>query len=119
MTSVSPISSPSRAPRAAPLLRVDALQVSFPTSEGVSRAVDGVSFTIESGETVCLVGESGCGKSMTALSLLRLVPRPGRIESGSSIEFAGESLLTLADEPLRSIRGRRMAMIFQEPMTAL
>jgi oligopeptide/dipeptide ABC transporter ATP-binding protein len=101
------------------LLRVTSLQVSFPAGEGTARAVDGVSFTIDAGETVCLVGESGCGKSMTALSLLRLVPRPGRIESGSSIEFGGESLLSLADEPLRSIRGRRMAMIFQEPMTAL
>ena len=119
MTSASPISPPPLTANGSPLLRVDSLHVSFPSSEGVSRAVDGVSFTIEAGETVCLVGESGCGKSMTALSLLRLVPRPGRIEAGSSITFAGENLLTLADEPLRSIRGRRMAMIFQEPMTAL
>jgi len=119
---VSPISPRPPAPgtpQGSPLLRVQSLQVSFPSNEGVAHAVDGVSFTIQSGETVCLVGESGCGKSVTALSLLRLVPRPGWIDAGSSIEFAGESVLTLANEPLRSIRGRRMAMIFQEPMTAL
>ena len=118
MTSTSPNLARGDAHSTA-LLRVSSLQVSFPADGGVARAVDGVSFTIDAGETVCLVGESGCGKSMTALSLLRLVPRPGRIDAGSSIEFGGESLLSLADEPLRSIRGRRMAMIFQEPMTAL
>ncbi|MES2522913.1 MAG: ABC transporter ATP-binding protein [Gemmatimonadota bacterium] len=119
MTSTSLESPASPAQEGAPLLSVESLQVTFPSAQGVSRAVDGVSFTIAPGETVCLVGESGCGKSMTALSLLRLVPPPGRIDGGSRIEFGGQSLLSLADEPLRSIRGRRMAMIFQEPMTAL
>jgi len=103
-----------------PLLDVHALHVSFPAGGGaIARAVDGVSFTIAHGETVCLVGESGCGKSVTALSLLRLVPPPGRIDSGSGIHFDGLDLLTLPDEQLRRIRGNRMAMIFQEPMTAL
>ncbi|HYW31052.1 MAG TPA: ABC transporter ATP-binding protein [Gemmatimonas sp.] len=119
MTSTSLDSHASTSQPGAPLLSVESLGVSFPSAGGTSRAVDGVSFTIASGETVCLVGESGCGKSMTALSLLRLVPPPGRIDVGSRIEFGGQSLLSLADEPLRSIRGRRMAMIFQEPMTAL
>ena len=119
MTSTSPAATTALVPHGMPLLSVQSLQVNFPTDRGTARAVDGVSFTIAAGETVCLVGESGCGKSMTALALLRLVPRPGRIEADSTIDFAGESILTLADEPLRSIRGRRMAMIFQEPMTAL
>ncbi len=101
------------------LLAVDSLRVSFETTRGVARAVDGVSFTIAAGETVCVVGESGCGKSVTALSLLRLIPAPGRIEVGSAIQFDGANLLTLDDESLRSVRGRRMSMIFQEPMTAL
>ena len=103
-----------------PLLDVHSLHVTFPAGGGaIARAVDGVSFTIAPGETVCLVGESGCGKSVTALSLLRLVPSPGRIEPGSAIRFDGLDLLTLPDEKLRAIRGNRMAMIFQEPMTAL
>jgi oligopeptide/dipeptide ABC transporter ATP-binding protein len=101
------------------LLDVQSLQVAFPGAAGDVRAVDGVSFTVEQGETVCLVGESGCGKSLTALSLLRLVPPPGRIAAGSQIHFDGRDLLTLDEPSLRSIRGRQMAMIFQEPMTAL
>ena len=102
-----------------PLLSVNALRVYFNTPEGVARAVDGVSFTVAAGETVGLVGESGCGKSVTALSLLRLVPPPGRIEPGSSIHFNGKDLGTLPTEELRQMRGNRLAMIFQEPMTAL
>jgi oligopeptide/dipeptide ABC transporter ATP-binding protein len=99
---------------------VQGLHVSFPADGGaVARAVDGVSFTIAHGETVCLVGESGCGKSVTALSLLRLVPPPGRIEPGSAIRFDALDLLALPADELRAIRGNRMAMIFQEPMTAL
>ena len=101
------------------LLSVESLRVTFPAEGGIARAVDGVSFTLSAGETLCVVGESGCGKSVTALSLLRLVPKPGRIEPGSAIRFEGTDLLTLADEPLRDIRGRRISMIFQEPMTAL
>lgn len=102
-----------------PLLSVDALRVYFNTPEGVARAVDGVSFTVAAGETVGLVGESGCGKSVTALSLLRLVPPPGRIEPGSRIQFNGKDIATLPTEELRQMRGNRMSMIFQEPMTAL
>jgi len=102
-----------------PLLAVHALRVTFPADGGIARAVDGVTFTIAAGETVCMVGESGCGKSMTALALLRLVPPPGRIESGSAMTFDGQDVLTLGDEALRAMRGRRMSMIFQEPMTAL
>ncbi len=101
------------------LLSVQSLRVTFPAEGGIARAVDGVTFTISAGETVCVVGESGCGKSLTALSLLRLVPPPGRIEPGSVIRFDGDDLLTLSDNKLRAIRGRRMSMIFQEPMTAL
>ena len=113
-------SQPVPAVGGGPLLNVQALHVAFPAGGGaIARAVDGISFTIAHGETVCLVGESGCGKSVTALSLLRLVPSPGRIEAGSAIHFNGLDLLTLPDEELRSIRGNRMAMIFQEPMTAL
>jgi peptide/nickel transport system ATP-binding protein len=102
-----------------PLLAVQSLRVTFTTERGVARAVDGVTFTVSAGETVCVVGESGCGKSMTALSLLRLVPPPGRIEPGSAIRFDGSDMLTLPDHALRAVRGRRMSMIFQEPMTAL
>jgi peptide/nickel transport system ATP-binding protein len=102
-----------------PLLEVQGLSVTFPTERGDVRAVEGVSFTVSAGETVCLVGESGCGKSLTALALLRLVPPPGQIVRGSQIRFAGQELLTLAEEPLRRLRGRQLAMIFQEPMTAL
>ena len=101
------------------LLDVQALQVAFPGPRGAVRAVNGVSFTVDAGETVCVVGESGCGKSLTALSLLRLVPPPGRIESGSQIHFDGRDLLTLDEPSLRSVRGRQIAMIFQEPSTAL
>ncbi|MEQ1690516.1 MAG: ABC transporter ATP-binding protein [Gemmatimonas sp.] len=101
------------------LLTVQSLRVTFPADGGTARAVDGVSFSIAPGETLCVVGESGCGKSMTALSLLRLVPPPGRIEPGSAIGFEGSDLLALSDEKLRAIRGCRMSMIFQEPMTAL
>ncbi len=105
---------------AEPLLSVRQLRVYFRAhARTVARAVDGVSFDIAAGQTVCLVGESGCGKSVTALSLLRLVPPTGRIEPGSAIRFRGEDLLTLADEPLRQIRGQHIAMIFQEPSTAL
>ncbi|MCA0376991.1 MAG: ABC transporter ATP-binding protein [Gemmatimonadetes bacterium] len=101
------------------LLDVASLAVTFPAGDGAVRAVDGVSFTVAAGETVCLVGESGCGKSLTALSLLRLVPPPGSIAPGSRIQFEEQDLLTLDDRALRAVRGRRLAMIFQEPMTAL
>ena len=102
-----------------PLLRVQDLRTYFHLGGAVARAVDGVSFEIRPGETVGMVGESGCGKSVTALSLLRLVDPPGRIEPGSSIEFEGRDLLKLDEEGIRQIRGNRIAMVFQEPMTAL
>ena len=107
------------APESAPLLRVENLRTYFHTPGGVARAVDGVSFAIGRGETVGMVGESGCGKSVTALSLLRLVQPPGRIEDGSRIWFEGRDLMTLGSEEIRRVRGNRIAMVFQEPMTAL
>ena len=110
---------PSRPAAGEPLLRVHDLRTYFHVGGAVARAVDGVSFDIHAGETVGMVGESGCGKSVTALSLLRLVDPPGRIESGSRIEFEGRDLLSLDEEGIRQIRGNRIAMVFQEPMTAL
>ena len=102
-----------------PLLSISDLRTYFHTDAGVARAVDGVSFSIEPRETVGIVGESGCGKSVTSLSLLRLIQPPGRIEPGSRIEFEGRDLLTLREREIRGIRGNRVAMIFQEPMTSL
>ena len=102
-----------------PLLSIRDLRTYFYTEAGVARAVDGVSFDVGVGETVGIVGESGCGKSVTALSILRLIQPPGRIEPGSRIEFEGKDLVTLGDEEIRHIRGNRISMIFQEPMSAL
>ena len=101
------------------LLSIENLRTYFYTDAGVARAVDGVSFHIDAGETVGLVGESGSGKSVTALSLLRLIAPPGRIEADSRMVFEGRDLLELSDEDMRRVRGNRIAMIFQEPMTAL
>src|SRR6188474_2561046 len=101
------------------LLDVHDLQTQFTTSGGVVRAVDGVSWDVQAGETVALVGESGCGKSVSALSVMRLVDEAaGRIEAGE-ILYKGRNLLTLTEEQMRSVRGREIAMIFQEPMTSL
>ena len=101
------------------LLDIRDLAVVFDTEDGPATAVDGVSLAVERGETLGLVGESGCGKSVTAMSCLRLVPSPpGRIVSGS-VRFDGEDLLSAPIERLREVRGRRIGMIFQEPMTAL
>ena len=101
------------------LLAVDGLTTRFFTEEGVSYAVEDVSFAIPRGETVALVGESGCGKTVTALSTLRLVPDPpGRIVAGH-VTLAGADLLTLPDDAMRQVRGNRISMIFQEPMTSL
>jgi peptide/nickel transport system ATP-binding protein len=101
------------------LLEVDDLGTWFYTRQGIVKAVDGVDFKVTSGETLAIVGESGCGKSMTALSLMRLVPEPpGRIVSGS-IRLGGRDLLTLSDEEMRKVRGNEISMIFQEPMTSL
>ncbi len=102
-----------------PLLNVTDLRTSFLTRNGVYRAVDGVSFSLEKGETLGLVGESGSGKSVTCASLLGLIPTPpGRIESGTAF-FAGIDLLHCPPAQLRAIRGKRIAMIFQDPMTSL
>jgi peptide/nickel transport system ATP-binding protein len=100
------------------LLEVCDLRMVFPTDAGDARAVDGVSFTLDRGRVLGLVGESGCGKSMTALCLMRLVPPPGRI-TGGRIRFQGHDLLALPEHEMRALRGAQMAMIFQEPMTAL
>ena len=100
------------------LLRVQDLVTEFRTSDGVVRAVDKVSFSIRSGQTLGLVGESGCGKSVTALSIMRLIARPGRIAEGS-IFFDGKDLIDLEEEEMRHVRGSDIAMIFQEPMTSL
>src|SRR4051812_41871637 len=101
------------------LLSIRNLHTFFYTEAGVARAVDGVSLDIAHGETVGLVGESGCGKSVTAMSVLRLIRPPGRIEPGSEILFEGKDIMGLGDKELRAIRGARIAMVFQEPMTAL
>ena len=101
------------------LLSVQSLVTQFSTSSGIVRAVDGVSWDVDEGETVALVGESGCGKSVTALSIMRLVAQPaGRIVSGHVV-FKGRDLLTLSEEEMRRVRGREIGMIFQEPMTSL
>jgi len=102
-----------------PLLALDDLHTYFYTDNGVARAVDGVSFTVNAGETVGVVGESGCGKSVTALSILRLVRPPGRIEPESEIRFEGKDLMKLDERAMQQVRGNRIAMVFQEPMTAL
>jgi peptide/nickel transport system ATP-binding protein len=103
-----------------PVLQVEALRVSFPAGKD-SRfyPVDGVSFSLERGRTLALVGESGCGKSLTSLALLQLVPSPGRVEPGSKIRLGETDVLALQGEALRRIRGRRVGMIFQDPMTSL
>ena len=102
-----------------PLLAIEDLQTHFFTRDGVVRAVDGVSYAVEAGETLAVVGESGCGKSVTALSILRLVPSPpGRIVGGA-IRFEGVDLLQIGEREMRRIRGNEISMIFQEPMTSL
>ena len=102
-----------------PLLRVDGLKTHFHTRDGVVRAVDGVSFDVMPGETLAIVGESGCGKSVTAMSILRLLPMPPARMAGGRIEFAGRNLLELSEPEMRDVRGNLISMIFQEPMTSL
>src|SRR3974390_2628353 len=100
------------------LLDVDNLQVHFRTADGVNRAGDGVSFHVNEGETLAIVGESGCGKSVTAMSILRLIPQPpGRV--AGRIMFQGRNLLEQPDAEMRKIRVKAISMIFQEPMTSL
>ena len=110
---------PTPAAAAAPLLEVEDLKTHFFTRDGVVRAVDGVSFSIQPGETLALVGESGCGKSVTSLSIMRLIASPpGRTVAGS-IRFNGRDLLDLTEREMRDVRGNEISMIFQEPMTSL
>ncbi len=100
------------------LLEMRGLRTYFPTDDGFAQAVDGVNLTVERGETVALVGESGCGKSVTALSILDLVPPPGQVRTGEVL-FKGRDLRKLEAQELRRLRGNEIAMVFQEPMTSL
>jgi oligopeptide/dipeptide ABC transporter ATP-binding protein len=103
----------------APLLVVEGLSISFPGDADPVRVVDRVSLSVAAGETLALVGESGSGKSMTALAIMRLIPKPGRIEPGTRVQFEGRDLLSLSVPQMRAVRGARIGMIFQEPMTSL
>src|SRR6188508_1589348 len=120
MDPILPSESATHAQAAAqPVLQVDDLQTYFYTRVGLVKAVDGVSFSLKRGETLAIVGESGCGKSVTALSMMRLVADPpGRIVGGS-IRLDGVDLVALDAATMRSIRGKEISMIFQEPMTSL
>ena len=101
------------------LLEVKGLSTHFFTDNGIVKAVDNISYDIQEGETLGLVGESGCGKSVSALSLLRLIPNPPGKIVGGEIIFDGQNILNLSDSDLRAVRGNRISMIFQEPMTSL
>ena len=101
------------------ILNVQGLETRFRTDEGTVHAINGVSFTIDEGETVGIVGESGCGKSVTMLSVLRLIPSPPGKITGGTAEFHGQDLLKMADEEIRHVRGAQISMIFQDPMTSL
>ncbi|HEY7561815.1 MAG TPA: ABC transporter ATP-binding protein [Gaiellaceae bacterium] len=105
-------------PRREPLLSVEGLHVEFWTSRGTVYAVNGIAFDISPGETLGIVGESGCGKSVTSLALMGILPRAGKVTAGTAT-FEGRDLLKLSDDQLRKIRGRDIAMIFQDPMTSL
>src|SRR5512143_1336551 len=101
------------------LLEVKDLRTEFHTQDGIVHAVNGVSFAVDEGETLGLVGESGCGKSVSMLSVMRLIPTPpGKISSGQVL-FQGSDLLKLSDEEMRQIRGNKISMVFQDPMTSL
>jgi len=101
------------------LLEVNNLKTYFHTTEGIAKAVDGISFEIEKGETFALVGESGCGKSVTALSIMRLIQQPAGFHAGGDIRFSGTHLTRLPEAEMRKLRGNKISMIFQEPMTSL
>jgi oligopeptide/dipeptide ABC transporter ATP-binding protein len=103
----------------APLLEIRDLAVTFTEPGGVARAVDGIDLVVGEGETVGLVGESGCGKSVTALAVLRLIESPGRIAHGSSVRLEGRDLLALGAKEIRAVRGNHVALVFQEPLSAL
>src|SRR6185503_15066557 len=102
-----------------PLLHVENLRTYFYTPSGAARSAHGVTFDLGAAETVAVVGESACGKSVTALSILRLIRPPGRVEPGSEIRFRGRDLATLSEKEMREVRGAQIAMVFQEPMSAL
>jgi len=102
-----------------PLLEIEDLRTWFYTDDGVAKAVDGVSYSIQPGETLGVVGESGCGKSVTAMSILQLVPTPPGKYVGGEIRFRGENLLDRSEKQMREIRGKQISVIFQEPMTSL
>ncbi len=104
---------------AEPLLRVEDLVTAFHSDEGVVRAVDGVSFDVPDGGTLGVVGESGCGKSVTSLSVMRLLPEPAGVIERGRVLFEGRDLVTLPEREMRGLRGNRISMIFQEPMTSL
>src|SRR5437899_4267924 len=106
-------------PEPSPLLVVDDLKTYFFTRRGITRAVDGVSFTLHAGETLALVGESGSGKSVTCLSLVRLVPEPAGRIVGGRVMFAGEDLLQKSPAEMRRVRGKQIAMVLQDPLTSL
>jgi len=110
---------PARPPVGPPLLAVRDLRISFRTAAGLARAVDGIELDVATGETVGLVGESGCGKSVTALAVLRLVEPDGSVAHGSSIKLEGRDLLALPMKELRAVRGNHVAIVFQEPASAL
>ncbi len=112
--------TPTRSDAAAgPVLEVQGLRIHFRTDSGVARAVDGVDFDVGARETVCLVGESGCGKTVTALAVMGLIPQPPGVIAGGRIRFGGTDLLGLGDAAMQSVRGRRIGMVFQEPLTSL
>src|SRR5947207_7388877 len=104
---------------AQPLLQIQGLNVAFTTEQREIRPVRDVSFAIYPGQTVALVGESGCGKSVTAMSILRLIPSPPGKVLGGEVHFDGRDLLKISEREMRSVRGKDIAMIFQEPMTSL
>lgn len=113
------LSSTSPATTGTPLLAIDNLSTYFDTVAGTVRSVDGVSYCVQAGRTLGVVGESGCGKSVTALSILRLVPTPPGRYAGGQVRYRGTNLLDLSEKQMRQIRGNRISMIFQEPMTSL
>ena len=101
------------------LLEVKDLRTQFHTQDGVVQAVNGISYEVNEGETVAIVGESGCGKSVGVLSIMRLIPQPPGKIVGGQVLFQGRDLLTMSEDELRDIRGNRISMIFQDPMTSL
>src|SRR5690606_15461256 len=113
------VSSAPPAAAGTPLLEVDNLSTYVDTVSGTVRSVDGVSYRLAEGRTLGVAGESGCGKSVTALSILRLVPTPPGRYAGGQVRYRGTNLLALTEKQMRQIRGNRISMIFQEPMTSL